>query len=1494
MEQKYIILFNSKMTVTYSCAEVLVKPQIISDFWGVDVDVIFSCNVEKNEYILSISQDSSVSVKLNGMEVVSGSVPLSHNDLVALKHDVNLSYLLLVNGAKCTQSQFVKLPDNGSLTIGRGKNNHIIINHPAVLERHAEIMAVSNWLTFKAASNSYTYVNAQLCTQAHLNIGDCVQVLNCMVYNLGNYLCIMGAFRINNLANHQPKMQDKQGAIALEFAPVPRIFRSIDEEAFVIDSPPAKSQPKNVPFILSAGPSLTMSLGMLISAGVSIGNVVNHGINGSFITSSFMALSMLSGALLWPMLMRRYKTRQTQELEAFRTERYQAYLNEKEEEIKKTYEKNKEIISKYQLPSASRLSGAFDNKSPASFLWERNVSDEDFLVVRLGSGSQASGLTFQVTEKHFTLFEDPLEDVSRQIADRYSVYDDIPISLSLYQHNIIGIFGRPSYADAVIQNIITNLIFLHSAEQVKLLFLFPDKSSSVKYQHFSDAPHVWNREKSRRYFTYTDKDEEIVLTEVYNHVNLPDGTTGSKVKKHYVIFAWSRTIEKTALYRFVKANPSCKNVSFVFVADMYGHLPQDCKAAIECSKDLHGVYIKNQNDNRLTPFQPDSVDQSKLLLAVKELNALDIDIEADNDVLPGRVSFLDLFKVGNLAELGIANRWRNSLSHDSLATPIGAVAGGSIIDFDIHEAFHGCHGIVAGTTGSGKSEFLQSYILSMMVNYSPEDVNFVLIDFKGGDIATPFLGLPHLSAVISNLSTSVLYRAMVSLEAEQIKRQKLFDRMKAELNIDKIDINSYQKLFHSGVIKQPLPHLIIIMDEFAQFKMQHDEYMQKLINIAQIGRSLGIHLILATQKPDGVVDGQIWSNSRFKFCLKVLEREDSKSVLQRDDAAFIKNPGTAYMQVGYNEIFTKFQAGYCRAKYIPCKTYCNLDDLTVQLVDSTGNVIAEEVDVDKKASASAKTQIIEVVKELKRVSEMFGLRSNPIWLPALDRFVYSEDYVSSDTASQFALPIGILDIPTEQKQIWHLHDFCKDGNLALYGASGTGKTTLVQSLLYQGICKFTPEQFRYGIIDISNKSYSAFADTQYCIGCVSNGETEKLDSLFRVIDQELAHRKDVLSEIGCNSFNELRQREPNRLPMLVIVLENYAKFREIAYTYEERIIDVVSSGQAYGIYFIVTTNSKSGIYYKVREQMARSIAFNMVDADAYRDVLGVRSKLEPEDIRGRALTLYNGMAVELQVALPIREKTEYARLQAMKQKLMQIHRSKLQKPAEVQTQEKGGMQPIHAKKSVQPVATLDAPERFISAQKSPTTMMIGWNNQTHIPSYIELLKHKRIMLCSEKMQDFSDCCASFFPQELNCKMWTLTGTEGDGQKTVFAEIEECAEQGVLPVVVIPNFMQLYYDISDENLDLLCRLIKKQQDTVFVTCTSLNGLSDFYDTALYLDLCKNASVVLFTEGQIGEKDAVRMNRFIQRLKPSVWKRTYEGNQYLAVVEDMYTTTYFREV
>lgn len=264
------------------------------------------------------------------------------------------------------------------------------------------------------------------------------------------------------------------------------------------------------------------------------------------------------------------------------------------------------------------------------------------------------------------------------------------------------------------------------------------------------------------------------------------------------------------------------------------------------------------------------------------------------------ISFLEMYHAENSKDLEIRQRWKRNDDCRTLQTYLGIDEAGQILSLDLSETKNGPHGLIAGTTGSGKSEMILTLLLSLMVNYSPDQLQIAFIDFKGGGASHIFevLGepLPHLCGSLSNLDDNCEERVMYALKNECLKRQRMLHDAGTKYHLSIMNLTDYRLLQKKESILERIADLVIVVDEFAELKSQNYEMLKQLISIARIGRSIGIHLILSTQKPAGVVNDQIWANSRFKICLKVSEKQDSMEVLHCPDAVDLKQPGDFIME----------------------------------------------------------------------------------------------------------------------------------------------------------------------------------------------------------------------------------------------------------------------------------------------------------------------------------------------------------------------------------------------------------------------------------------------------------------------------------------------------------------------------------------------------------------------------------------------------------------------
>lgn len=1157
-----------------------------------------------------------------------------------------------------------KLQNDTNIFIGRTPLNDISYDFSNFVsrEKHAAIRIDSNGHAFieDLKRSIGIYVNGRLTHSQQLNLFDEVYIMGLSLIYLGNYIAVrclktdstlplMTSFAVKAPVNVP---EDKK-----YFVSTPRILKTLPRDEIEVDAPPSPFTIDKTPAILTLGPSITMSMVMLASLGVSITNAISGGELSTIIVSGTMAAGMLLGSLMWPSLLRSYQKRRTLAEESHRKKRYSSYISNIEKELVAKKERTVRLLNDSLCPSPEILCSMLDSESNKLRLWERSYEDSDFLAVRMGLGSKPFDVQLKIPKQGFQLYEDELRNLPVELSKKYGTLNNVPLTLDIHHNRTVGMIGSQKNIRAILNEIILNIIALHSYDEVKLVLVTAPKREH-HFADFKNVPHIWSNDKKVRFFATNPDEVHFIFNTIDEAIKNREGSQNGVTipVPHYVIIVTEpNLIEKEALLRYMDDAENQVGITTLFAYGDITKLPKSCKTIIQSDDTRTGYYIKNKNANQFIPFTLDDLDGSRIHAFTSKLSRLPIRRDSRSLGIVDRISFLQMYKVGNVSELAIESHWDNNNSAKSLAAPIGVMAGGEVFRLDLHEAYHGCHGLVSGTTGSGKSEFLQAFILSLAINYSPKEVAFVLVDFKGGDMARPFMSkpfspaLPHLSATISNLSGNILYRALVSLEAEIKSRQRILNESAAALGVDKLDINAYHKYYKGGRLETPLPHLIIIIDEFTQLKTQQPEFLTQLINVAQVGRSLGIHLILATQKPSGIVDPQIMGNFRFRVCLKVAEKQDSIDMINKPDAAMIKNPGRLYLQVGYDEIYECIQSGYSGADYVPTKKYMPDDEITVHMTDHTANPI-HSAKIDLSGDKSDKTQLEAVVSEIVSLGQKKNLAAKPLWLDVLpDKVVLGT--LEKGKKGLCSAIIGLVDFVRSQEQKPLIIDFSKTGHIALYGASGTGKTTFLQTLVYSMVCEYgyTPEELNLYALDFGGRNLGYLSELPHTGGVVFADDESKLSELETVLHSIIDERKHIFADHHCGTFVDYRAVCKKALPAILVLIDNFASFRDKYMDISDRFIDIISAGQTFGIYFVITGSTRNSIYYKVTEHIATYFTLKMNDPNNYFDIHNMRPSILPEDISGRGITVINREIVEFQTALALDSETEADRITAISQ-----------------------------------------------------------------------------------------------------------------------------------------------------------------------------------------------------------------------------------------------------
>ncbi len=1157
-----------------------------------------------------------------------------------------------------------KLSKDTNIFIGRTPLNDISYDFSDFVsrEKHAAICIDSNGNAFieDLKRSVGIYVNGRLTHSQQLKPFDEVFIMGLSIIYMGDFIAVRNLRTESTLSlmtSFLVKIPIDDTQEKKYFVSTPRILKSLDSDEVEIDAPPSPFTVDKTPAILTLGPSLTMSMVMLASLGVSVTNAISGGELSTIVASGMMAVGMLLGSLMWPSLLRSYQKRRTLAEEAHRKSRYSSYIADIEKGLVAKRERAVRLLNDSLCPSPELLCSMLDNESNKLRLWERSYEDDDFLAIRMGLGNRPFEVKLKIPKQGFQLYEDELRNLPTELSKKYGILSNVPLTLDIRTNHAIGIIGSQKNIRTILYETILNIISLHSYDEVKLVLVTSPKQAHI-FDDFKNVPHIWSNDKKIRFFATNPDEVHFIFNIIDEKIKEREGSQDrdNPPIPHFVVIVMEpNLIAKEALLRYINDADNQVGITTIFAYGDITKLPKSCKTIIQSDDTRTGYYIKNKNANRFIPFALDNIETSHIRSFANKLSRLPIKRDSRSLGIVDRISFLQMYKVGNVSELCIESHWDNNNSAKSLAAPIGVMAGGEVFSLDLHEAYHGCHGLVAGTTGSGKSEFLQAFILSLAINYSPKEIAFVLVDFKGGDMARPFMAkpfapaLPHLSATISNLSGNILYRALVSLEAEIKSRQRIFNEAAAALGVDKLDINSYHKYYKGGRLDTPLPHLVIIIDEFAQLKTQQPDFLAQLINVAQVGRSLGIHLILATQKPSGIVDPQIMSNSRFRVCLKVADKQDSIDMISKPDAAMVKNPGRLYLQVGYDEIYECVQSGYSGADYVPTKTYMPDEEITVQMTDNTANPI-HSAKIDLSGEKSDRTQLEAVVAEIVSLGQKKGIVAKPLWLDILPEKIALHT-LKVGKKGLCSATIGLADYVRTQEQKPLTIDFAKTGHVGLYGASGTGKTTFLQTLVYSMVCEYgySPEELNLYAIDFGGRNLGYLNNLPHTGGVVFADDENKLSELASVLQDIIDERKRIFADNNCGTFTDYRALSKNPLPAILVLIDNYASFRDKYMDISDSFIDIISSGKTFGVYFVITGSTRNSIYYKVTEHISSYFTFKMNDPSNYLDIHNIRPPVIPEDISGRGITVVNKEIVEFQTAVAFDSETEAARITAITQ-----------------------------------------------------------------------------------------------------------------------------------------------------------------------------------------------------------------------------------------------------
>lgn len=1146
---------------------------------------------------------------------------------VILDNDVRLAVYLTEVGY---EEHTIKLPKNGEWFLGRssklveGKSaNQIIVGLPFVSSTHCKIVRNNGSTSIiDNGSKNGLFLNGERVHQANLHDGDVVSIFTVQITLKGESLFFKNAGpsfkaeKLKNYPNHKEAPKKKVSKKDFQFSRSPRMFSHVESAEIILEKPPQTEKTPQINWIsILVTPAITVLL-MLVM-------VIAMGTNAAMLIISG-TMSIISAVVA--IFSYEKQKSQHENMESLVNKKYRAYLKDVASRIEDNKKKQlNQLVT--ANPSPDKCVAYAENKD--CHLWERGTGDQDFLAVRIGAGTVSSLLTARYRQSEVVITESELEIAAKKVAESSRYVEQAPILCDLVKGKLVGVVGQRADEEQLVRNMIVEIAAAHSYDEVKMVVLASEDEIGL-WEWTRWLPHCSNNLLTDRYiFTSIDDAEDTLdsINEALNRRTTKDNEYGQAKQTdntpHYVFVVLHRQmIEKHPIRKHIFSSTE-NGCSCLFIYDSISYLPKECTQIIDVSNGNGEIYDRHNSSEKIK-FTMDKLDLSDADAFARAMAPLRINIEGQGATLPTNVSFLSGYGVTKPEQLDIASRWKNAKTYKSLAVPIAAIAGGDSFAFDIHEKRHGVNGIVAGMPGSGKTEMVQTWLLSLAVNYSPQDVSFILIDFKGTGMIAPFRSLPHLAGSISNLDTNI-DRNLIAIQSEVHRREAIIDKY-SNKNIK--NVNDLNKAYEKGLVPERLPILLVVIDEYAEFKKVFPEFGTEIDSLTSKGRALGMFVVLMTQKPAGVVSAKSEDNIKFRWCLRVANYSASREMLGRADAAKISVPGRAYVKVGEDDVYEQVQSFWSGAPYVPEKSETAKAESVISFVRLDGKRVACEPRSDKPVVQSNESEIDVVVRHIADYCVQNQITpAEKIWTEKLPEKIVLSDVLKKRFNTDGGWPttpnavsvIGLLDDPEKQRQYPLMLDFAKVGHVLIYGIPVSGKTTLLQTLVMSLSMSCSPDIANIYAMDFGGWNLNVLKNFPHVGGIANDNQPDRIGKLVAMLSDILETRREKFAALGVGNIASYREATNETIPDVIIVVDNIGSALKLYPELETFFVNITGSGANYGIYLVASALATNAVPIKISQNIKHVLALQLIDKSDYTYTVGkVSSELPAIAGRGYA------------------------------------------------------------------------------------------------------------------------------------------------------------------------------------------------------------------------------------------------------------------------------------
>ncbi|NYI08458.1 type VII secretion protein EccCa [Allostreptomyces psammosilenae] len=878
-------------------------------------------------------------------------------------------------------------------------------------------------------------------------------------------------------------------------------------------------------------------------------------------------------------------------------------------------------------------------------LWERRPGDQDFLQPRVGLGTHQLATPLRVPE---TAPRDELEPLSAEAMQRFIAahgsIPDMPIALSLRSFYHVAVTGDADTLYGAMRAMVCQLATLHSPDDL-IIAVAAAPGAAEEWEWTKWLPHVQSPSEtdgagSVRLIRDDLGELERILGEELSSRNrfTPDAAPVPD-QPHVVVVLDGGIVPADSL---LAGAEGLQGVTVVELlpgegGEPRGGLTVDLEPGVLRLMSATGTVYTGVPDE-LTPVQAEAL--------ARQLAPLRLSATEEDEPLLANLEFTDLMGVGDAAAVDVSRTWRPRLPHDRLRVPIGVGENGEPVMLDLKEASQegmGPHGLCVGATGSGKSELLRTLVLGLAMTHSSETLNFVLADFKGGATFAGMADMPHVAAVITNLADdlTLVDRMRDSITGELTRRQEL---LRAAGNY--ANIHDYERARAAGAPLEPLPSLVIIIDEFSELLTAKPEFIDMFIQIGRIGRSLGVHLLLASQRlEEGRLRG-LDTYLSYRIGLRTFSAAESRAAIGAPDAYHLPSvPGSGYLKFD-TDTLVRFKAAYVSGPYREAGSG------PVAQVDRRAPVLftaapvarpapvqqpAEPVAVAEAQDSSLADTVLDVI--VSRLQGQ-GPPAHQVWLPPLNepptldhllpgiaptpnRGLAAADYPAS---GRLVVPLGIVDKPFEQRRDVMYRDFSgAAGHALIIGGPQSGKSTLLRTLIGSFALTHTPAEAQFYCLDFGGGGLLSLQNLPHVGGVASRMDVEMVRRLISEVHGVLSRREELFRSQGIDSMNTFRRmRAEGRLPQepwgdVFLVVDGWMTLRQDFEDFEPVVTDIATRGLGFGVHVVLSISRYAEVRPSLKDQIQTRIELRLgdpVESEIDRKV----ARTVPQGAPGRGLS----------------------------------------------------------------------------------------------------------------------------------------------------------------------------------------------------------------------------------------------------------------------------------